>query len=345
MFERSNQDSQAVPASPTKKPSKWDKPKEPPPPPVNRRVEPEDEEDEVDYHQQEQGQESDLPEVAITRNLVAKFRELEQSTGDEPPPAELKPIRKMTPPREEIQQNVERYLQQEVERDPNVVRHDDQQEVEKELPPPEHTKNILQKWKSMESIEVAPPTPQQTVAIATSTKQKSPSQSAEVARQSATSYSEPPPVVNRHDSEDEQVEEPEADGGVFENEPVTSPDVVRESDTRVEDEFPEEGLTQNLLAQWRSKLAEAEAQVVAQSPSSNAPQQTWTYKQYYSKPVASEAVPVVRPLCRLRRCRWWGAEHRRTSRSWSVWEWARPPWRCRQRGWQKPRKTSCLHRS
>ena len=240
-FERSPD--QTIPSSP-KRTSKWDKPKAAPPPPVNRR---EDSDEEAEP-------EEELPAEETTRNLVAKFKELAQGPDDFQH-TELKPVRKMTPPREEVEQSVASFnnsYQEEVEpaRDPNIVKASDETVIlEEELPEPAHTKSILAKFRSMENIngEMAPPSPKRvttTTTVTTTQKQRTES----VPR----AASPPPPVVNGGRSESEGYnEEGEVEGGVYENEPVVPDGVVREADRVEENEMPEEGFTKTLLAQWR----------------------------------------------------------------------------------------------
>ena len=242
----------AAPRSP-RQPSKWDKPTSAPPPPVNHRNEEEEEEPE-----------DELPPQAMTSTLVSRFRELE-SGAPESDYTYRKPVRKMTPPRDELEAEVRNFVQQEVQRDPEIIRADDPADREEELPPPQYTRSLVSKFREIESSSPAPSpvkTPTRKISE-TKPQTKSPD----------SGISEPVQRTNGtngyHDEVDARQDEP-----------------LRESDQNVEEELPERGFTKSLLAQWQTKLQETETKTVNVSRSSTSPASTnggvnrsWSYKQ------------------------------------------------------------------
>jgi hypothetical protein len=231
-------------------PSKWDKPKGPPPPVVNRRDDEEEEE---------------APQTASTRNLVAKFREFERS--DVVSPSERKPIRRMTPPRDELSQSIG-------EAQITAQRADEVHAQQDETASPAYTKNMLAKFKSMETGG-PPPSPQQdSMRKATVKTTQLRGQPSKASPDSGISDSEGQQGLVNGDRYRES-EELVVEGGVYENEPVVNPDVVKSGERIEEDELPERGFTKSLLAQWRSKEQEIAAKKREEVPLPKKTTRTW----------------------------------------------------------------------
>ena len=223
-----------------KKLSKWEKPKEPPPPPVNRTADMERPAEIV-------------PPLAITRNMVAKFREIQEnvsSTTDESVAAgERKPIRKITPPRGDEVDRSAVFETEPTAQASDVVRCVDK--VEDERPPPAITRSLLARFQSMENVSESTMTdlPQRRSVILLNDGMKAPFGG------TASPATALPSGMTRGGGSFASMQAAiteVTDAGVFENEPVTNIDVVRESDRHDEEELPEEGFTRSLLAQWRT---------------------------------------------------------------------------------------------
>jgi len=125
-----------------KKTSKWDKPDRPAPPPVNRLVEEEETESKRESDTQQLVEIN--PPADITKNLLSKFRELEQSKAAESVAVDRRPVRQFTPPREletrsgGMASNAE---------DEDVSASDKGEEsLKDEMPPPAITKNLLARF-------------------------------------------------------------------------------------------------------------------------------------------------------------------------------------------------------
>ena len=213
---------------------------------------------------------AELPPVGTSRSMAARFREYESGDGNVPVP-DRKPVRKMTPPREELAQSISQ-AEHEISHDPNVIKSGENQNPEEELPPAQFTRSMLAKFQQLEDPNAPAPTPVRSAQI-TSTKRVS----------TAAAPSPQPVPVNRPSADsgiagldDQPANFDNGDydhsGGVSENTPAVLPDVVRESDTHDEEELPEKGTTRSLLAQWRNM----EQTVIAHgSPSPPKPKQSW----------------------------------------------------------------------
>jgi hypothetical protein len=241
--------SQVMPPSQpaAKRPSKWDKPKDPPPPPVNRKNE-----DEADAVVE------DLPPTAITRNLVTRFSDAPSAEA-----AERKPIRKMTPPRDEVQRGVAEYHEQ-VAQQPagDVVRsREHTQEEESEKPPADMTKSLLAKFQTMEASSPSKHVPSPSnISVETSNQIR---QSSRASPDSGISLLDSQPSAHP----DIDV----ANGGVYESTPVHVDGVVRSGEEASKEEMPEQGFTRNLLAQWRTLEQGSGGQPSLPKPRSSAP--------------------------------------------------------------------------
>lgn len=193
---------------------------------------------------QEEILERELPPANLARSMASKFRDME-SDG----PSERKPVRKITPPREEVERDV-RFVRESIDRDPNIVRSDASAEKEDERPPPSFTKNMLAKFKEMEDTTNPPPSPARSAV--------SPTKRTAISHQQFASH------TNIRASPDE---------GIADTEPSTNghrPEVIREADKNETEELPERGFTKSLLAQWR----QIEQTAPAESAKSLAPRQT-----------------------------------------------------------------------
>ncbi len=216
---------------------------------------------------------AELPPVGTSRSMAARFREYESGDGNVPTP-DRKPVRKMTPPREELAQSISQ-ARDEMSHDPNVIKSGENQNPEEELPPAQFTRSMLAKFQQLEDPNAPAPTPERSAQIS-ATK-----------RVSTASAPSPQPVpVNRPsadsgiaglDDQDQPANFNDGDydhsGGVSENTPAVLPGVVRESDTHDEVELPEKGTTRSLLAQWRNM--EQTVKTSHGSPSPPKPKQSW----------------------------------------------------------------------
>ena len=98
-------------------------------------------------------------------NSISRFRQYE---SDGPPP-ERKPIRKMTPPREELARTIsesERYGTH----DREVVRSGESYSQEAELPPAEYTRSMLAKFRSIEDTSAPVPSPARSAQVTSQTR-------------------------------------------------------------------------------------------------------------------------------------------------------------------------------
>ena len=171
----------------------------------------------------------ELPPVNMARSMASKFREME-SPGDGE--NYRKPVRKITPPREDVERGVSAYHQDQESQREGVVRSDESAEKEDERPPPSFTKNMLAKFKEMEDTHQAPPSP----------------------ARSATS-----PTKRTHRPVGGTYMKASPDEGIADTEPsvnghgqaATSTEVIREADKNETEELPERGFTKSLLSQWR----------------------------------------------------------------------------------------------
>lgn len=157
---------------------------------------------------------------------MAKFRSIQQGAAEDSP-ANRKPVRQFTPPRESPERargfnNMENE-EERLETREDVVRALDKAETEEELPPPCITKNLVAMFKSMVIEDDTTSEPRR------------------------HSFSTLPSAQRSANFIDECT-----DGGVFENEPALPVDVVRETDPSDEQELPEAGITRSLVAQWKS---------------------------------------------------------------------------------------------
>jgi hypothetical protein len=238
-----------------KQPSKWDKPKSPTPPPINRI------DDETDSVFSEIRQE-ELPPSQMTRSLVTRFKSFEE--GEEEAFMERKPLRKMTPPRDEMEASLAAYRQsikeKQIVRDPGIIVSGTKDEDEQERPPAKFTKNMTTQFQSLELEGAPPPSPLRSEQVAALARQtsvtKSNRQSVSQIHASAMTDSgigiEGRGEISVNEPIPSLCHEEIIEGGIFENEPITSHGVVRESDNPNEEELPESGSARNLLAQWRN---------------------------------------------------------------------------------------------
>ena len=222
----------AAPIFPTsvspKTPSKWDKPKDasPPPPPVNR---PHDDDDDDDANDNE----SVSPDM--TRDLIAKFgHHEEQGIATSPPQSpRWKPVHRITPPRDLLREsideaNINGASDDKEDVNPDIVKSSNHDVNPDELPVPEKTRSILAKFRSMEDLNAPPLSPSKPI--------NKPFAFVDSSRS----------APNLGATTDDYV----ANGDVVEN----SPEVIRpdSEEKHLEGEFPEYGLTKNLLSMWRT---------------------------------------------------------------------------------------------
>jgi len=286
MFESRGQGS-APPPGPSKRMSKWDKPKAPPPAPVNRA--------------REDGDEEEGEVEASTGNLVHKFQGMGQDEEDD---ATRKPVRKMTPPREEIERDVTEYQrrysdEKVIERDPDVIISGDRSREVDELPPRAVTSSLLAKFKSFEDTSAPPPLPTSpkkpvggvsrggrqivTTHSTTTSSSSTAEKTSQLTPDSGISLSDTPhegyatetvtTVTHTSQQQQHQVDE---DG-----------DVVRESDRNDTEELPEQGFTKSLLSRW--KQIEQTGPAEPAPTRAPAPKRSWAYKEQ-----KASSAPVVR---------------------------------------------------
>ena len=220
------------PVSP-KRVSKWDKPKDTShPPPVN--------------HPEEEEEEEVVMSPDSTRDLIAKFAHREEYGEVESPPPmspRWKPVHRITPPRDLLRESIEDAQingaaddeeEDEEEEDqevinPDIVKSSNEYVKAEELPEPEKTRSILAKFRSMEDVNAPPLSPTKSI--------KKPFAVPAEASHSAPNLGATDTVVANGDVEVEH-----------------QPEVIRpdSQEKYLEGEFPEYGLTKNLLARWRT---------------------------------------------------------------------------------------------
>ena len=194
--------------------------------------------------------ERELPPVNMARSVASKFRDMESDQGD----IERKPVRRMTPPREDLAQSISS-MDRDIERNPDIIRSGEEINKEEELPPPSFTKNMLAKFKSMEDVAQPPPSPGRSSTSPTK-RITTPSGYRTITSHSASKASpdegiaDTEPSVNGHGRSEETSE------------------VVRESDKTEVEELPERGFTKSLLAQWR-QIEQVSTSSPAKSPSAS----------------------------------------------------------------------------
>lgn len=237
----------------SKKPSKWDQPKGPAPPPINRRDE--EEEEAVNRFIHAEIREEELPQSALTKNLLSQFRSIEAGEHEKVT-HERKPVRKMTPPRDELEGSIVEYRkmvqEREIVRDPNIIVSGQPADDDNERPPKAFAKSMLTKFKSLELDDAPPPTPERSNQMISRAREGTTTimskqthcRASECSSENKGQISQNEPAKSIHHEEI-------IEGGVYENEPVQVEGVVRESDAPNEEELPESGFAKSLLSQWR----------------------------------------------------------------------------------------------
>jgi hypothetical protein len=120
-------------------------------------------------------------------------------------------------------------------------------QVERELPAPSTTRNLLSKFKALEDSSAVPPTPEQWERTHSVTRSGS---RASRTQRLSTSDGENDSLMTRSNGIDIDAEAA-VDAGEFENQPIYDPSLVRESDRTDEAELPERGTTRGLLAKFQ----------------------------------------------------------------------------------------------
>ena len=211
-----------------------------------------------------------LPPAEQTREILNRFRQMEMSADQEVVP-ERKPVRKITPPRQDMDVTRASDQEESPERDPAVIRHDDPNPEEEAMPPPAITKNLLAKFKSMEKTDEQPPSPslsalKQKAALSKpryTSNVRAPVVYDNVSASSGGDHTDNEDVVSTGSVEPavQAVEH-----GVFENTPDVRPEVLRETHVHEEEELPPVGATKSLLAQWKSMETVADVKDVSMTP-------------------------------------------------------------------------------
>ena len=176
-----------------------------------------------------------------TRHLIAKFANKEEDremTSPPPMSPRWKPVHRITPPRDLLRESIEDAQingtsdaeeEDQEEFNPDIVKSSNEYVIPEELPVPEKTRSILAKFRSMEDVNAPPLSPTKSVkkpfAMPPESSHSAPNLGA------ADSV-----VVNGNDDVDIQPEVIRPDG----------------QEKYLEGEFPEYGLTKNLLARWRT---------------------------------------------------------------------------------------------
>ena len=173
-------------------------------------------------------------------------------------------------PEPEIEEEIETEVQQSSESKPEVVKSDDPAETEDELPPPAFTKNLLARFRSMEDLNRPAPTPELDLAVKKSLaleKKKELDPNRRKSSPAGMFAKLTPHKIDFEETADQYTERQQPEGGEYANghaEVVTQyadeeldsdiDDMVRESDAQLEEELPEVGTTQNLLAKFQSMM-------------------------------------------------------------------------------------------
>ncbi len=140
----------------------------------------------------------------------------------------------------------------------DIVHSDLPAEKEEERPPHDVTRSLLAKFRSMEDVSAPPPSPQRSVEQQKVAYSHSTSRSFSTASERHLGDGEPYGHDDHdhgeyyHNQQDYEQYEQEGEGGEYENDPFVDPDLVREGDNPEEEELPEVGMTQNLLAKFQS---------------------------------------------------------------------------------------------
>ena len=194
----------------------------------------------------------DMPPPAITRNLVARFRELEQSGGETYIP-DRKPVHKITPPRDELAHGIDEALAVHSQHEPpqyqpespqpDIIKSGEEPNPANELPPPQFTRHMLAKFKSMEEINPVSVSPEKVTTV----------------QRSVSLRTTPPagnqrPVVSSNHGNPRQMSRASPDSGIMDVDlhVVNGHRIVEsEPEQEPENELPEEGFTRSLVAKWR----------------------------------------------------------------------------------------------
>ena len=209
---------------------------------------------------------------ASTSSLVARFqtRDEEEEEGHD-----RKPVRKMTPPREDIERDVNeyqrRYSKEIIERDPDIVISGDRSQEVDELPPKAVTSSLLAKFKSFEDTTAPPPLPNSPKKAPTSGKSRHTTVTTTTTTEDVRKPSQltPDSGISLSDSPNEGSAETVSQQ--FEGE------VVRESDRNDSEELPEQGFTKSLLTKW--KAMEQNMPPAPQQAKAPSTKRSWSYKE------------------------------------------------------------------
>ncbi|CAH1787451.1 unnamed protein product [Owenia fusiformis] len=210
---------------------------------------------------------ADVPSPETTKNLLNKFQNygLDEDVGDR-----RKPVRKITPPRNDhphlILQATQGVYENEPEERTDVVKCDALEE--EVLPASGSARNMAQRFRQMEK-ENADTAPQESKANKPQRRWGSPSLTEGGQRVDAGEFeNQPAPSQYRAKSQTPDKGEFEStpsgprfeehvskvESGEFESHPEQRADIMRESDV-VEEALPAQGTARSLLAQWKQKEA------------------------------------------------------------------------------------------
>ncbi|XP_060068188.1 probable serine/threonine-protein kinase kinX [Ylistrum balloti] len=182
-----------------------------------------------------------LPEQGSAKNLLAKFKKIENEVGNRPPPSpgqrELTPDRNtkgeyVSEPRTQFQQYQGKVESGEFESHPEEVEDivKSGNSIQEVLPEKGTAVNLVSKFKQYQSESSSPPSPRQK-------KELTPDRSGKVEY-----VSEPRGQI--------EVYEGKSEAGIFESSPVDQPEIVKSGDFQPE-LLPEEGYAKNVAARFK----------------------------------------------------------------------------------------------
>ncbi|XP_048730707.2 titin-like isoform X6 [Ostrea edulis] len=207
--------------------------------------------------------EEELPETGTTRNLLNRFKEIQHSGSNSPVSPRLK--KEFTPPPQsgiyentpqkslEVEQRVAEsgILENTPDRRDGVAREEEPSAGTVEFPERGYAKNMVSKWKQLESEhsksaspsprykEFTPPRDEPRIKSPLSPKSPAGTNSSVHPRDLPGQYQE------------------QMEPGIYENQPTDRSDVAREEDTDWDQGLPREGTSQSLISKFRSVQEEA----------------------------------------------------------------------------------------
>ncbi|XP_069132281.1 xin actin-binding repeat-containing protein 2-like isoform X4 [Argopecten irradians] len=174
-----------------------------------------------------------LPEEGYAKNVAAKFKELEKSGGSSPSGTPVR-HKEFTPPREDMDRTVAGVLENTPE-SLDIARETDTRLKEDELPERGMAKNVLNKFKEIQSNS---PTSPRTKKEFTPPPDQG----------SGIFENKPTPSL--------EIDVRQAESGILESTPVARQDVVKEQMSS-EEIVPEQGYAKNMVNRWKQMESES----------------------------------------------------------------------------------------